>query len=487
MKLFFTLITVLCSYLASVVQTHAAEPSKPNVLFIYTDDQRWDALGVVQREQGGEARFPWLQTPNLDRLAAEGIRFRNAFVTCSLCAPSRAVFLTGRYNHLNGVASNFIPFPANNVTHASLMGAAGYQTAYIGKWHMDGQKDRPGFGYSASFVGQGKYFDCPLLVNGKNTPTQGFVDDVTTDYTIDYLKANKDKPFSIVLGLKACHGGWTPPDRAKSLYVGEQPRPAVSAQSSAPYLGQAFHPRSTPQDEAASAKPHVYTNEQVLDYFRLIHAADDNVGRLLTALDELSLTENTIVILTSDNGYYLGEHGLGDKRSAYDESMRIPFIVRWPGLKANLCGTIRDEMVLNVDLAPTLLDFAGLPIPDEMQGLSWKPLLEGKTVPWRTQFLYEYFVEQNMSTPHIVALRTEQAKYITYPGHESWNEMFDLKSDPQEMHNLLEKVPLNVEMQRELATQLVQEQRVTKYVVPDYVWKHEPRAQDAEPKPKKRK
>src|SRR3977135_2054119 len=158
-------------------QAHAAE-RKPNFLFVYTDDQRWDAMGVVQREQGEKARFPWFQTPNMDRLAAEGVRFRNAFVTLSLCAPSRAAFLTGRYNHLNGVIDNHTPFPEDNVTHASLLRAAGYATAYIGKWHMDGQRgQRPGFDYSASFIGQGRYVDCPIEINGKPTETKGLVDE----------------------------------------------------------------------------------------------------------------------------------------------------------------------------------------------------------------------------------------------------------------------------------------------------------------------
>jgi arylsulfatase A-like enzyme len=173
----------------------AAQP-KPNFLFVYTDDQRWDAMGVVQREQGERARFPWFQTPNMDRLAAEGVRFRHAFVTLSLCAPSRAAFLTGRYNHLNGVIDNHTPFPVESVTHASLMREAGYRTAYIGKWHMGTQRGkRPGFDYSASFVGQGKYWDCPFEINGESKPTTGWVDDVATDYAIEFMKAHREQPF----------------------------------------------------------------------------------------------------------------------------------------------------------------------------------------------------------------------------------------------------------------------------------------------------
>src|SRR5437667_8147118 len=212
----------------------SAAERKPNFLFIYTDDQRWDAMGVVQREQGERARFPWFQTPNMDRLAAEGVRFRNAFVTLSLCAPSRTSFLTGRYNHLNGVANNHTPFPTNNVTHASLMRAAGYTTAYIGKWHMDSQRgQRPGFDYSASFIGQGKYWDCPFEINGQTTTTSGWVDDVATDFAIEFLKQHRDQPFSIVVGLKAPHGPCQPPDRAKDRFADATARPVPNLNSHA--------------------------------------------------------------------------------------------------------------------------------------------------------------------------------------------------------------------------------------------------------------
>ena len=162
---------------SSFYVAHSA-PSRPNFVFVYTDDQRWDAMGVVQGEQRERARFPWFKTPNMDRLASEGIRFRNAFVVNALCSPSRAGFLTGRYNHFNGIANNHTPFPTNNVTHASLLRAAGYRTGYIGKWHMNGQRDRPGFDFAASYVAHGRYLDCPFLVNGQVTKTEGWVDDV---------------------------------------------------------------------------------------------------------------------------------------------------------------------------------------------------------------------------------------------------------------------------------------------------------------------
>jgi arylsulfatase A-like enzyme len=403
----------------------AAEPGKPNFLFVYTDDQRWDAMSVVQKEHGDKGRFPWIKTPNMDRLAAEGVRFRNMFVVNSLCAPSRASFLTGCYGHVNGIVNNHTPFNEKNVTHATLLKAAGYTTAYVGKWHMDSQKgQRPGFDFSASFIGQGQYNDCPIEVNGKSEPTKGWVDDVTTDFAIRFIRDNKDKPFSVVVGFKACHGPFTPPERHKNTYEGEMARAVPNLGVSAIYRDGGAKPQ--PADK-------VPTN---LNYFRCITAADDNLGRLLKTLDDLKLTDSTVVIFSSDNGYYLGEHGLGDKRSAYEESMRIPLIVRYPKLGAK--GKTVDQMVLNVDLAPTLLDFAGAPVPKEMHGRSWRPLLEDRATEWRKGFFYAYFYENGVNgTPFVTAVRTSSAKLIKYPGHDEWTELFNLSADPYEMKNLV--------------------------------------------------
>src|SRR5262245_46790882 len=230
--LFFTLLSIPLP--ASVAQV--ADPKRPNFVFVYTDDQRWDALGVVQREQGERGRFPWLKTPHMDRLAAEGVRFRNAFVVSSLCAPSRASFLTGCYGHVNGIVNNHTPFPVANVTHASLLKAAGYTTGYVGKWHMGRQSgQRPGFDFSASFIGQGQYFDCPIDVNGKATPSKGWVDDVSADYGIRFIKENKDRPFLLVIGFKAAHGPFTPPPRHKELYDGELARAVPNLRTPAVY------------------------------------------------------------------------------------------------------------------------------------------------------------------------------------------------------------------------------------------------------------
>jgi arylsulfatase A-like enzyme len=448
--------TTLCLVAMLPLMAPAAQ-RKPNFLFVYTDDQRWDAMGVVQREQGARARFPWFQTPNMDRLAAEGVRFRNAFVTLSLCAPSRAAFLTGRYNHLNGVANNHTPFPTNNVTHASLMSAAGYATAYIGKWHMDGQRgQRPGFDYSASFIGQGRYVDCPFEINGQVTNTTGWVDDVATEYAIQFIRQHREQPFSVVVGFKSCHGPCNPPERAKDRFPDATAGPVPNLNLPAIY-------RATTPIKPAEAK--AFSPIANPNYFRCISASDDNLGRLLKTLDDLGLAEDTMVVFASDNGFYKGEHSLGDKRSAYDESLRIPLIVRYPKQAAK--GKALDEMVLNIDLAPTFLDFAGLPIPAQMQGRSWKPLLAGKPADWRRSFLFEYFLESAYpSTPTLFGVRTSDAKLVKYPDHAEWTELFDLARDPYETRNLAND-SASKDLLARMQAEFDQQAKATQFRIPD--------------------
>lgn len=443
--------------LALVARLGAATPArKPNFLFIYTDDQRADAMGVVQRELGDRARWPWFQSPHLDRLATEGVRFRNAFVTLSLCAPSRAAYLTGRYNHANGVANNHTPFPLDSVTHASLLRTAGYTTAYIGKWHHGSQSgQRPGFDYSASFVGQGKYFDCPVEINGVSTPTKGWIDDVDTDFAIEFIKQNQARPFSMVVGFKSPHGprgGANLPERLRTKFAGETTRPVPNLTTPAIYRpGAAAAGKTAPGPQVVEAH---------LDYFRHLAGADENLGRLLQTLDDLGLTDDTVVIYSSDNGYYLGEHGLGDKRSLYEESLRVPLLVRYPRLVAK--GKTMDEMVLNIDLAPTLLELGGVPVPPTMQGMSWVPLLTGKNPTWRQSFLAEYFYENNFETPTMLGVRTAHAKIIQYPGHPEWTEIFDLAIDAYETKNLAADPARRAQLTAELAAQI----KATGYVVP---------------------
>jgi arylsulfatase A-like enzyme len=442
--------------LISIASTLHAADRKPNFLFIITDDQRWDAMGAVQKEQGERARFPWFKSPAMDRLAAEGVRFRNAFVTLSLCSPSRAAFLTGRYNHANGVINNNTPLTEDAVTHATLLRAAGYRTAYIGKWHMGSQRgQRPGFGYSASFVGQGIYQDCPFEINGVKTPTKGWVDDVSTDFAIDWIKQNREQPFSMVVGFKSPHnrrGGENLPARLRDLYAGETSRPVPNLNTPAIY--------HKPNPETGQFPRGLADNSVHIDYLRHIKGVDENLGRLLETLDNLGLTENTVVVFTSDNGYFLGEHGCGDKRALYDESLRIPMLARYP--RAFGKGLVVDEMVLNIDLAPTFLDLAGVPVPAAMQGASWKELAAGKKpANWRSSFLAQYYKELG-DTPTCVGLRTASAKLVRYSGHAEWTEAFNLAADPYEIRNLADDPALTEKLGSELDARM----KALEYILP---------------------
>jgi arylsulfatase A-like enzyme len=413
----------------------ADEPKRPNIIYFYADDWRWDCLGVEQRDRGDKGRFPWLETPRLDKLAQEGIRFRNSFVVNSLCSPGRACVLTSRYSHLNGIIGNSKPMSPDTPTLGTQLKQAGYSTAYCGKFHMDSQRERPGFDYVASFIGQGKYNDCPIIFGGKEIPTHGWIDDVSTDYAIKFLKQQtNDKPFFLWLGFKSPHGprgGENLPERDRGLYANEESRPVPNLDV------PAIFDRDTKPATKEKTRREVRQYEGHRAYMRHITAIDQCVGHVLDALQATGHADDTIVIVTSDNGYYLGEHQLGDKRSAYDESMRVPLLVRLPGKNAKR-GITNDAMVLNIDYAPTILDFVGAgPLPDE-QGRSLRPLMNGKRPKdWRKAFFYEYFKEPQFASPTVLAVRTDTQKLITYPGHDEWTEVFDLANDPYEMKNLV--------------------------------------------------
>lgn len=439
------LIATLCALLCLPV---ISAERKPNFIFIIADDHRWDAMGVVQREQGETARYPWFETPNLDRLAADGVRMRNAFITHSICSPGRASFLTGQYTHVNGIMDNHTPFPESHVTHATLLRDAGYHTAYFGKWHMGDQKgQRPGFQHSASFIGQGRYQDCPFEINGVMTETKGWVDDVSTDLAIHWLKkSNKQEPFSMVIGYKSPHnkrGGENLPERLRHLYEGKTTKKTPNCAIAAVYHKPLTDATST-EERGLSA------NSIHLDYLRHIKGIDDNLGRLLDTLDELKLTEDTVIVYSSDNGFFLGERGLGDKRALYEEGIRLPFIVRYPRLFPK--GKVIDDMVLNIDLAPTLLDLAGLPPQPAIHGTSFKELAAGnKPKDWRNSFLC-YYRKDLGDTPTCVGVRTANSKLIYYHGKPEFTEAYDLAKDPYELNNLAKDdtftAPLQAEMSR---------------------------------------
>ena len=443
--------------------------SRPNIIFIYTDDQRFDALSVVQKEQGSSAGFPWFQTPNLDRLASEGVRFRNAFVINSLCSPSRSTLLNSRYNHLNGIANNHTGLKDTTVTYATELHNAGYQTAFFGKWHMGNEKGkRPGFDYSASFIGQGKYEDCPIEINGVAQASKGWVDDVSTTNAVNYIKENKDKTFLLTLAFKSGHGPFQPPLRHKDTFADVTLTKPASENLSSPYKGQVDAGRRNGEAVAQQNNGGSWTDnndQKIRNYFRTLKAIDENVGRVLATLDSLHLDQNTVVIFSSDNGFFFGEHGLGDKRAAYEESIRIPLLVRYPARfpKAKKI----DKIVLNLDAAPSILDLAGVKPPHSFQGKSWVPLVEDKAKDWRTSFLYEYFYETGFNTPTIKAVRTETGKLIPYPGEDGWSELYDLAKDPGESNNLYNAAS-GSKLKAQLQNELTKQEKAVGYVNPDY-------------------
>ena len=442
--------------------------SKPNIIFIYTDDQRYDALGLVQKEQGLKARFPWFKTPNLDRLGNEGVRFRNAFVVNSLCSPSRSVLLTGKYNHLNGIANNHTNLKDTLETYPVLLRKVGYKTAFLGKWHMGTEKGkRPGFDYSASFIGQGKFFDCPLEVNGVSQPTVGWVDDVTTDFALDFIKGNKEKPFALVLAYKSSHGPFQPAERNTNAYADVELTKPANEYLESPYKGKVDDKKkknpAAPKNKSISWTDN---NEKMIrSYFGTLKGVDENVGRILNLLDSLKIDKNTVVIFSTDNGYSLGEHGLGAKRAAYEESIRIPLLVRYPARFPK--GKTIDKLVLNLDQAPSILDLAGVSAPKSYQGKSWVSLVENKEKDWRTSFLYEYFYEDGFDTPTIKAVRTETSKLIVYPGENEWSELYDLTKDPTESNNIVNKKESG-KLKEQLQEELAKQEKATGYVNPSY-------------------
>jgi arylsulfatase A-like enzyme len=421
------LITLLLAIGLTAPASAAEDARKPNVVLIISDDHRHDALGVVQRELGDRANYPFFETPSLDRLASGGVRFRNAFVTHSLCSPSRATMLTGLHSSQHGIIHNAQPFTSTD-TWPALLGRSGWATGYFGKWHMGAQRERPGFENVATFIDQGVYEDCPFVVNGEDTPTTGWVDDVVTDYAIDFIKEHKDGPFAMVVGYKTPHDKRTPPPRLADKWEDHEFAEPESFRDVAPWRKD--HPPG----------PWNPRNPDRLAYFQTLAGMDENIGRLLDTLDAEGLADDTLVIYLGDNGYYLGEHGLGDKRTAYEESIRIPLMLRYPRRVPD--PQVRDEMVLNLDLAATILDFCGLEPAWPQSGRSMAPLLAAAPgqVPWRDSFLYQNYRDPAYPdvTFDLFAVRDRTHKYVEVPGHPEWNQLFDVEKDPREMKNLVD-------------------------------------------------
>lgn len=405
---------------------HIVDIKGPNFVIIIVDDLRYDALGIVQENLEQEGRFPWLQTPNIDQLAHEGMRFSNAFVVTSLCSPSRAAILTGNYGHLNGIINNDTEFQGHSFVHT--LQKKGYHTGYFGKWHMGSQTGPlKGFDVFKSYVNQGSYYDCQFIIDGKPVTMEGWVDDQSTDLALDYIWENEDRPFCCIIGYKSAHNPWnTPPDRTKGLYNNAMIRDPISAHNPPPY--ESVNQYTREEYEALYAK-------YDLKYFEIISALDYNIGKIIYELKTIGIEENTVIIFMSDNGLYLGEHGLRDKRTAYKESIQIPLIIKYPPLVRP--NSVNDNIVLNIDIAPTILDLADVASDHLMQGNSLAPLFTDQNITWRDSFLYEYIEEPNYGPRvSVFALQNQNAKLIKYLGNENWTELFDLKNDPYETRNL---------------------------------------------------
>ncbi|BCW98096.1 MAG: sulfatase [Armatimonadota bacterium] len=414
-----------------------ARHRSPNILFIMADDHAAHALGCY----GGRL----IRTPAMDRLAREGVLFSNAFVTNSLCAPSRATILTGKYSHTHGVRDNFTDFDTSQWTFPRALRAAGYRTAVVGKWHL--RSDPADFDYWNIPPGQGAYVNPYLIEMGQRKRLAGYVTDIITDIAIHKMREWKNGPFCLLLHHKAPHRNWQPAPRHTSLFArADLPLPETfdddysSRTSSA---AQADMRIADMPDYAGDApatlsgrERKVYNYQRFIkDYLRTIAAVDESIGRVLQFLDASGLAENTLVVYTSDNGFFLGDHGWYDKRFMYEQSLRVPLIVRFPGVAQP--GTRCGAFVLNTDLAPTLLDAAGLRPPDDLHGRSFIPLLRGQQpVDWRTLMYYHYYEypQSHRVRPHR-GVRTGRYKLIHFYTVDEW-EMYDLQRDPNELHNI---------------------------------------------------
>ena len=450
--------------LCAAQQGEAAK--RPNILFIMSDDHAAHAISAY----GSKVN----KTPNIDRIAAEGMLFRNGFVTNSICTPSRATILTGKYSHLNG--SYFVAqrFDGSQQTFPKLLQQAGYQTAVVGKWHL--VSDPTGFDYWNILVGQGPYYNPPMIENGTRIKHQGYTTDIITDVSLDWLKNKRDKgkPFMLKLHHKAPHREWTPgpdhidqfdgqtipepdnllddyanrasPAKEAEMRVGRdmtdldlklKPVGNLSAEQLARWK-QAYEAENDKDFATTPGEPELTKRNYqryMKDYLACVQSVDDGVGRVLKYLDESGLAASTIVIYTSDQGFFLGEHGWYDKRFMYEESLRSPLLVRWPGVTK--AGSADEHIVSNLDFAQTILDAAGVAQPADMQGRSLVPLLKGESPSdWRTSFYYHYYeYPQSHKVREHFGVRTDRYKLIHFYTTNEW-ELFDLKTDPREMKSV---------------------------------------------------
>ena len=465
------LVAMLVAVWGSGLMAAAVEARRPNILFIFSDDHARHAISAY----GSRVN----ETPHLDRLAAGGARFLNSFVTNSICTPSRATLLTGQYSHRNGVPV-FNRFDGSRDHVAKRLRAAGYHTGMIGKWHLG--SDPTGFDRWIVLPGQGDYHDPAFLTPGGRLKLTGHVTELTTELGVEFLRTRpRDKPFFLMLHHKAPHRGWEPDDRNRERF-----RDAVIPEPETLWDDYATRPAALPENRQTVAgdltrrdlkleppadldgpernawlntKPDMVEvdgrpltgrplaawkyQRYMQDYLACVQGVDDGVGRILDVLDETGLADDTIVIYTADNGWYLGDLGLYDKRFMYEPGLRTPLLVRGPGV---VPGSVPEQFVANIDLAPTFLDLAGAPVPESMQGRSIAPLLRGEPpADWRTSVYYRYYHDPgHHDTRAHFGVRTATHKLIRYPTKDAW-ELFDLRADPAEQRNLLFPDPAAVD------------------------------------------
>jgi N-acetylglucosamine-6-sulfatase len=426
-----------------------------NVVFILSDDHRYDAMSFLGHQ--------FAQTPVMDSMAANGAYLKNALVTTALCSPSRASILTGLYTFRHRVIDNNRPIPPGTVYFPQYLQKAGFATGFFGKWHMGGESDQPqpGWDYWLSFAGQGHYTaptpDYTLNLNGKRVKQKGYITTELTDYAIDWLKQQKpaEKPFFLYLSHKAVHANFTPEEKYEDSCK-DLPFKRPASEQTTP--GDLTKPRwLRDQRNSWHGVDFPYHSELNIErfykrYSETLRSVDDSIGRVLQQLKDMGIYEETLVIYMGDNGFMFGEHGIIDKRAAYEPSMRVPMLAQCPAIIKG--GTVINEMIANIDIGPTVMDAMGLKVPPHMDGKSFLPLLRGESIPWRDQFLYVYYWEKNFpQTPTTFSLRSPTAKYITYYGLWDSDEFYDLAADPEEAHNLIND-PAYAEKVREMENEL---------------------------------
>lgn len=435
-----------------------------NIIYILADDHRYDFMGFTGKVAG-------LKTPNLDRLANEGAHVRNAFVGTALCSPSRASILTGQYAHTHKVVDNFAPLTPGLKFFPQYLKQAGYKTAFLGKWHMGNTDDspQPGFDYWVSFKGQGVYYNPTFNINGKQVVhgDSAYTSDLLTDYAVKWMSTlDKTKPFCLYLSHKAVHAEFQPARRHRGMYRNIPinypqtmyltatdtskvfgPKPAQSPETKALTVNMADMPAWVKNQRGSwHGVDYMYHgqiafNDFYRQYCETLMGVDDSVGQILKWLEDNNLSETTMVVYMGDNGFSFGEHGLIDKRHMYEESMRVPLLIRCPALIKP--ATKLEQVIQNIDIAPTFLAYAGLPKPAQMQGNSFLPFLKGETAgtlerPWRDRAFYEYYWEPDFpQTPTMFGVRTSRYKYIFNYGVWDANELYDLQTDPLEANNLI--------------------------------------------------